>query len=322
MQRDNIHHLFCLALARRDHDRSPITPGQRNDYKFHFRHFASNDNGASWTDKGVALKPGNIADQNDAGNVWSGGVLPLEDGRVLHGFTGIADTSADHPFIQSVNFALGTIDGPVSFATSAASHPVRDRKHITDLGYYLPPADMIGHKDGEEDGPITAWRDPYFYRTETGEIYAFWSAKISPRIPAVAWGKISIDQDTVSLELLPPISLPDSDEYTQAEVPKICRNSVSGTYYMMISSCDRLNEAQLDSEVSKQLRIYKSEALKGPWQPYHDDGHVLQNAEFLFGASFIDMHTTSETVPIIAPYTERASQKLELTFAAVKSITL
>ena len=322
MQTSDINHLFCLALARRDHDGTQIKPGQRNEYKFHFRHFTSNDHGASWTDKGVALKPGNIADKNDAGNIWSGGVIPLEDGRILHGFTGIADNSKDHPFIQSVNFALGTKDGPVSFADSAASHPVRDRKHITDVGYYLPSEDIIGHKDGDEDGPITAWRDPYFFKTETGDIFAFWSAKISPRVPAVAWGKISIQGDKVSLDLLPPITLPDSNEYTQAEVPKVCKNSVTGTYYMMISSCDRLNEKQPDSDVSKQLRIYKSDALNGPWKPYREHSNVLQNEEFLFGASFIDMHPSNETVSIIAPITEKASRKLELTFAPVKSIAL
>lgn len=311
-------YLYCLALARRDHDGSPITPAQRNDYQFHFRHFESSDRGASWTDKGVALKPGNIADGNDAGNVWSGGVLPIDSDQVLFGFTGISDDSPDHPFVQSINLAIGAPDGPVHFADDAASHPVRDRDAILQMGYYLPSAEDIGHGDGEENGPITAWRDPYFYREDSGDIYAFWSAKLGPRRPAVAWGKVTIDGKDVRLDLLPPISLPDDGDYTQAEVPKICKNLATNTYFMMISACSRLDEKQADEEVFKQLRLYKSESLSGPWKPYKAGSNVLKNMDNLFGASFLDMTVKENSFEIIAPYTERAVPSLELTFAPVK----
>ncbi|WP_409433042.1 hypothetical protein ACJ3XI_00685 [Litorimonas sp. RW-G-Af-16] len=322
MHLNGIDHLYCLALARRDHDGAPIKPEQRNDYQFHFRHFESADRGTTWTDQGVALKPGNISDGNDAGNVWSGGVLPLEGGQVLFGFTGISDASPDHPFVQSINFAIGTPDGPVHFANKAASHPVRDRDAIRKMGYYLPSTQEIGHSDGEENGPITAWRDPYFYREDNGDIYAFWSAKLGPRRPAVAWGKITIEGTDVRLELLPPISLPDEDDYTQAEVPKICKNLASNTYFMMISACSRLDEEQPDEEVFKQLRLYKSKSLSGPWEPYKVGSNILNNMDNLFGASFLDMTTKENSFQIIAPYTERATPSLELTFAAVKTVKI
>ncbi len=322
MHIDGIDHLYCLALARHNQDGSPITPGQRNDYKFHFRHFESRDRGASWTDKGVALKPGNIADGNDAGNVWSGGVLPLEDGTVLFGFTGISNDSPNHPFVQSINFAIGPASGPRHFAKEAASHPVRDRDAIVEMGYYLPAADDIGHYEGEENGPITAWRDPYFFREANGDIYAFWSAKLGPRRPAVAWGKVTIDGTAVSLELLPPISLPDDGDYTQSEVPKICKNLVTGTYFMMISACSRLDEKQPDEEVFKQLRLYESESLSGPWEPYKAESNILKGMDNLFGASFLDMTVTQNVFQVLAPYTEKASAALELTFAPVKTLKI
>lgn len=321
MNMDGVDHLYCLALARRDHDGCPITPEQCNDYKFHFRHFESTDRGASWTDKGAVLKPGNITDGNDSGNLWSGGVLPLEDGRVLFGFTGIADESPQHQFVQSINFAIGTTNGPEHFAVSAASHPVRDRKAITEMGYYLPEADQIGSIDGEDNGPITAWRDPYFYKTSEGEIFAFWSAKLGPRRPAVAWGKISVKGNQVAMELLPPISIPDDTEYTQSEVPKICKNTVDGTYYMMISACNRVDEKQADDEIIKQLRLYKSQNLKGPWETYQPDTSVLKNLDNLFGASFLDANFGSGEINLIAPYTVKAGPNLELSFASMKSIT-
>lgn len=322
MQMDGSVHLYCLALSRFDHDGSDITPGQRNEYKFHFRHFKSRDGGNTWLDKGAVLHPANIEDGNDAGNVWSGGVLPLEDGRVLFGFTGIADKSTDHPFVQSINIAIGTSEGPSVFAKRAHSHPIRDRQKIIDAGYYLPPIDEIGHVSGEADGPITAWRDPYFYKHDDGNIYAFWSAKLGPSRPAVAWAKISIDGDNIVLELLPPIALPDDQEYTQAEVPKIAKDSVSGIYYMLISACSRIDETQADEEVFKQLRLYKSRSLNGPWKRYSATSNILSNMENLFGASFIDSKFKGNEFRLIAPYTERANSDLELTFAPPQTFKL
>lgn len=314
-------HLYCLALSRTDHDGSEITPGQRNEYQFHFRHFESRDDGNTWSDKGAVLHPANIEDGNDAGNIWSGGVLPLEDGRVLFGFTGIADKSADHPFVQSINIAIGTPEGPNIFAKRAHSHPIRDRQKIIDAGYYLPSVEEIGHISGEADGPITAWRDPYFYKHDDGDLYAFWSAKRGPRSPAVAWAKVDINDD-MSLELLPPIVLPDDQEYTQAEVPKITKDMATDHYYMLISACSRLDETQADEDVFKQLRLYKSKRLNGPWERYSPTSSILPNMENLFGASFIGTKFEDNEMLLIAPYTERANSDIELTFAPLQTFKL
>ena len=315
-------HLYCLALSRRDHDGTPIRPGHANNYFFHFRHFVSDDRGASWRDKGIALNPGNLEDGSDAANVWSGGVMELEDSRILFGYTGISAPTPDQQFVQSICFATGPADGPDTFMTCAASHPIRDRDAIIKAGYYLPEPSEIGHNEGEANGPITAWRDPCMFTDEVGRIHALWSAKVGPREPAVAHAIVHADGLDIDIELLPPITLPDADEYTQAEVPKICKNPVDKTYYMLISACNRLHEMQPDEEIFKQLRLYKSSSLGGPWKPYKPDTTILQNMDNLFGASFLQREFKNNVIDLLAPYTVYAGRALELTFAPIQKVHL
>lgn len=320
--RDGITHLYCLALSRRDHDGREITPGMCNQYRFHYRHFTSNDEGQSWYDQGPVLHTGNMIDGSDAGNVWSGSVLELPDGRILFGYTGIGDDSPEHAFVQSICFGIGTVDGPTIFPQTALSHPLRDRAKIVDKGYYLPSPEQIGNNDGEDGGPITGWRDPYLYQDNDGTIYAFWSAKLGPARPAVAWGKVTVDGDAVSLELLPPIHLPDEKDYSQSEVPKICFHAASGEYVMMISACNRMSETQPDEDIFKQLRLYRSASLAGPWRAFPEGDHIVKNMDHLFGASFLESEVSGDKVRVIAPYTVKGGRELELTFAPVTELSL
>jgi beta-xylosidase len=314
-------HLYCLALSRVDHDGAPIPPG--NEYFFHIRHFLSLDDGASWTDKGRAIGPGNMADQSDAGNIWSGSVHALEDGRILYGFTGLAAAGPDHNFIQTICFALGSdTSGPDVFPAAAASHPVRDREAIVDAGYYLPAAGDIGHNEGEEGGPILAWRDPHIFQDDDGIMHAFWSAKIAPRIPAVAHAILGVNGDTVSIASLePPILLPDVDAYTQAEVPKLYKDPATETYYMLIAACNRTHESQPDSAISKETRLYKSRGITGPWETYHPGTSVLDNTDYLFGGSITTINSAESTAQLIAPYTTKIGTDQQLSFEAIRTIS-
>ena len=321
MRADSRLHLYCLALSRVTEDGDPITPAQLNDYGFHYRHFVSGDDGDSWQDHGAVLRPGNLADGSDGGNVWSGGVYPLDDGRVLFGYTGIEHASPDRHFIQSPTFAVGSPDGPTQFPATAQSHPVRDRALITAAGYYLPDAAVIGANDGEEGGPILAWRDPFIF-DDGGTLRAVWSAKLGPREPCVAHAVLRERDGAWTATLQPPIRLPDAADYTQAEVPKLCWDESTESWLMMISACDRLHEQQPDPEVTKGLRLYRALSVAGPWEPAFAHGSVIRGVDHLFGASFADRTVAGDRVRLVAPYTVKIGLERAMSFAPIQTIAL
>ena len=321
MRVDERLHLYCLALSRVTDDGEPITPDQFNDYGFHYRHFVSSDDGESWRDQGAVLHPGNLADESDNGNVWSGGVHPLGNSRVLFGYTGIEHASARRQFIQSPTFATGGLSGPTHFPAAAQSHPVRDRTRITEAGYYLPESETVGSNDGEEDGPILAWRDPFIFE-DHGTLRAVWSAKVGPREPCVAHAVLSESGGEWTTDLQPPIRLPDAADYTQAEVPKLCWDEDDGSWLMMISACDRLHERQPDHEITKSLRLYHAPSVDGPWEPAFAHGSVIRGVDHLFGASFADRTTTGGSIRLIAPYTVKIGLERAMSFAPIQTIKL
>lgn len=314
-------HLYCLALARQDASGASITPHQFNDYPFHYRHFSSEDDGHTWYDQGVVLTPGCLGDGSDSGNVWSGGVHPLPSERVLFAYTGISHASARRQFVQSIIISEGNASGPNALPTQAQSHPIRDREAILAAGYYLPDAEQIGSNDGEDGGPILAWRDPHIFEDSTGTLHCLWSAKVGPTEPAVAHAILKKSESGWVTHLQPPILLPDADEYTQSEVPKLCRDGETGDLLMMISSCDRISEQQPDSEITKNLRLYRSESVRGPWKPASEHGSIIQGLEHHFGASFIDPVAKRYTVQLVSPYTVKAGENA-MTFAPIRRVDL
>jgi hypothetical protein len=118
------------------------------------------------------------------------------------------------------------------------------------------------------------------------------------------------------------MSLPDGAAITQAEVPKIIHDEKRGIFYLLISACNRLREDQADVEVSKTLRLYKSDNLRGPWAPYKKSGAILSGLENGFGASILAADFEKNELKIICPITENAPLKYQLTFAPVKTISL
>ncbi len=312
--------LYTLALSRKAEDGSDIDHSERNNYPFHFRRFKSVDNGASWRDLGAIFEPaaGTYYDRN----VWSGSALKLPDGRVLMGFTGLRRVDDDHLFLQNIGLAISK-DGHTLDTVQPAplSCPRRDYEAIIAAGYFLGPKNNLGSKDGEDGGPILAWRDPYFFLDKDGKLHCLWSAKISAKVGAIAHATLIETGTGFEIETLhPPLTLPDANTITQAEVPKVYFDDAEQIYYMLVSACDRLYEGQDDSEVSKTLRLYTAEKISGPWAPYRGKQTILPNLPHMFGAGIIETDFENGTASLIAPITEFAPKDLQLTIAPVQTI--
>lgn len=317
-------HLYCLALSKTMADGTPITPPERNDFSFHIRHFVSSDHGNSWNDEGAVLTPGQVSDGADARNVWSGSALALSDGRIAYGFTGVRDCGVDRSFLQTICIATGPDAYSVDVIPPVAiSCPLRDYDMIVEKGYYLGPRNGLGSNVGEGGGPIMAWRDPFLFEDCASNLHAIWSAKIAPTIPAIAHARLKRNGDHIVLdELSPPIELPDPDLMTQAEVPKLYRDPVSGSLLLMVSACDRRYEGQPDKELTHYHRIYHSSDLRGPWQAMTPDGSRIPGLDGLFGASIISHNLADGRFRIFGPYTENAGPAKQLRFAEPRDILI
>ncbi|MBK8196729.1 MAG: hypothetical protein IPK75_00025 [Acidobacteria bacterium] len=319
---DGVAHLYCLALNRIDSAGDAVLPEHRNDYPFHIRHFTSEDGGRTWKDEGAFFEPSGASDGAFARNVWSGGVLARNDHDWIAAFTGLREAGAERPFLQSI--CLGRSDNAYSLDAGAVvslSCPYRDYDHIRAAGYYLPARETLGAYEGEEGGPILAWRDPFILDAGDRKLEVFWSAKIAPARPAVAHATVRRTANGFEIEKLhAPITLPDDAAFTQAEVPKICR-SAAGDYFMMISACDRLNESQPAHEVTKVLRLYRAAAIRGPWKPAYADGaSLIPDTENLFGASILKTDPGAAQFHLLAPYSEYEPTGKQLTFAPIKMV--
>ncbi|MCF6328791.1 MAG: hypothetical protein L3J02_03205 [Henriciella sp.] len=317
-------HLYCLGLNRIAGDGSAIQPSDRNQFPFHIRHFVSTDDARTWSDYGALIQPGGAVDGSDKRNIWSGSTAILPDASVLFAYTGIRESSADRSFLQTILLGRGeTPNAMMATSRVALSDPVMDYSEICACGYYLGPRETLGDNDGEEGGPILAWRDPFIFVDSEETVHLFWSAKTGPKTPAIAHAILKSDGINFSIDrLLPPLLLPDSDKLTQAEVPKIYHDDKGGLYYLLISACNRLYEGQPDHEVTKEHRLYKSSSLDGPWQPYDCGDSLVPGLSGLFGASLIDADFESGEFRFIAPYTEMAQQSLQLTFPSVKTVNI
>lgn len=319
LKKDGALHLYCLALSKSTKTGLRIGPENRNEYPFHIRHFKSEDGGLAWTDQGVFFEP-TPEHPFMARNVWSGSMQALPDGRILFGFTGIAEKDSDHNFIQSIGIGLSDGHAVTGLQTTPISCSERDYDDILDAGYYLGPKSELGANSGEAGGPILAWRDPFFVITENS-IEAFWAAKIGPAEGCLAHATIQEKDGMFQLKQLhPPIRLPQNDQTTQAEVPKIYGER--GDYYLLISASDRLYEGQPDDEVRKMIRLYRSEELRGPWRPYHPEGSDLTENDDLFGISIIDLDLENGQAAFIAPISEKGPEGLHLTMARRLEINL
>ncbi|MEL7046772.1 MAG: hypothetical protein AAGL66_17420 [Pseudomonadota bacterium] len=285
-----------------------IAPAQRNSYRFHIRHFTSQDEGQRWFDRGPYMQPG----EDPSRGIWSGSALPWDD-HLLMAYTEVRQVAADRPFVQSILLQPSdSYDRCGNPAPLRLSDPERDFESITKQGYFLSERGLLGHRDGERGGPILAWRDPFLFATR-GSLYAIWSAKLAPQTPALALMSLNYgNHGELEGELLPPIELPDADEYTQAELPKCWFDEHRRCYFLMVSACNRRHERQGDSEVNKETRLYRSESLAGPWRPWSTAGSVLSMPVHAFGCSPFQWSPDGSLIHLAAPLTDCAPQDQSL----------
>lgn len=306
--------LYCLALAKKDGNGQPILPSERNRYFFHIRHFYSADGGDQWLDQGCVQQPGTASDGHDARNIWSGSVLNLGATEKLHAYTGISQGSEDYPFIQSIAISHCR-HGEAHSKGTVVLCPVRDREQILKAGYYLPDPGSIGSKDGEEGGPILAWRDPFLFRDVDGTLMMAWAAKVAPGSGAVGLASLVMDEqyNCKVATLFPPVVLPDNNEFTQLEVPKIHFDPEAKRYILCTSTTDRQSESQPQSEVTMVMRLYYSDDLKSGWTPGGKESSVLAGVDNQFGMSVLHIDDEKNILHCFAPYTEKAG-KVQLSF--------
>lgn len=315
--------LFCLALSRVDAAGVPIRPSDRNLFPFHVRRFVSRDQGESWKDLGAFMGPAAMGDGYCARNVWSGSALALPDGARLHALTGLRERGPDRCFLQTLFVAHERSGGALTMPTSAVLCPERDGAAIRAAGYYLGPAETLGANVGEADGPILAWRDPYLFWDEHKRLQMLWSAKVAPRTPALGRATLRWAGQTVAVETLhPPTLLPDAGLMTQAEVPKAYESPFHGGWLLLVSACDRQSEIQPDCEVTKLMRLYRSESSAGPWRPWLAHDSRLPIAAHGFGASILALQESQAAAAVITPITELAPEDIQLTFAPKEQVCL
>jgi hypothetical protein len=319
LEKDTIH-LYCLAVSRIKPNGTELHTNERNDFPFHIRHFISIDNGLSWKDEGCFLKPDDISKLNYR-TIWSGSVKPMPNGKKLVAYTGLENKDSEHNYLQ--NIAIGISEDGYTVNTiynKAISSPLRDWKAILDKGYYLDSEGNLGSNKGEKDGPIMSWRDPFIFYDKDNKLNLFWAAKVGPRLSALARATLKPKGEFFEIEELhPPITVPDIKDFTQLEVPKVLFDEQKKQYYLIISSCNRLYENQIDSEITKEVRVYTSKNINGPWESL---GDKILGREHLFGITILKTDFKNNRILCIAPYTEAANQDLMLTFAPVFYIYL
>ena len=314
---EEVIHLYCLAVSRFKEDGTRLDPATRNSHPFHYRHFSSQDEGKTWKDEGCFLKPRLGEGKLDSRSIWSGSIELLPDGNKLVAYTGIYQVDENRCFLQNIALAISDDGFAINKkANEPISCPERDWVAITRLGYYLGQPDRLGHNDGDNGGPIMAWRDPFIFIDLEGNIHLFWAAKVDSHKSAMAHALLEKDNDLFRIaKLFPPTTLPDGASFTQLELPKILYEAEKKRYYLIVSTCNRLFEGQSDAEVDKSLRLYRSSSLEGPWEPCGKQGSLILKDTNLFGLTVLKADFKNDRLLCIAPYTDAAPDELGLTFS-------
>lgn len=256
--------------------------------------------------------------------------MPTHDGSVLAAYTGIDEVDEQNIFRQ--NLAAGIVDNSDRFDEKSGQLllcPVRDEEKIRAAGYFMSGREQLGNRDGEQSGPILAWRDPFFFsdskqQSVDEQLLMIWAAKSSATQAAIGMASIKIDANNrMSVEsMCAPILLPDGDKFTQIELPKIYFDSVKDRYILIVATTTRESESQSDEQVVKRVRLYTSNSIDGDWVSGGTKDSALEGIDNLFGVTVLTTDFAAQKLRCIAPFTEAASTHDELTFAPVFEINL
>ena len=310
VQKDGVVNLFTLSIPRYDADGNAISPDNRNAYPFSVQRFLSNDMGVSWRAMGVHRQP-NPACFYQSANIWSGSVACVND-TLLEAFTGIKVTDHHHPYVQSLYVAeLDNDFNETSVRCLISSE--RDYDLIKEHGYSLQPKEHLGSAHGEADGSITAWRDPFIFDLD-GNLLVCFAAKGANGKPAM--GLLALEEGNFDrVSLMPPVTLPDTPEFTQLEVPKIVYVHELSCFVLLCSTTNRHSETQPAAEVDTLLRLYIATDIRGPWRPAGTTTSVIAGVDMLFGAAVLGIDDHKGRLICIAPYTSEAGNDRCLSFA-------
>lgn len=318
-------HLYCLAVSRWESEGQLLDPVKRNERPFHVRYFVSQDGGTTWADRGCFQQPRIGTEYFDSRTIWSGSVKPLPDGSKLVAYTGLRDSGPELLFQQSIGLAMSRDGSRVDrLYDEPISCSLRDWEAITETGYYLDQRSRLGHRKGEEGGPIMSWRDPFIFLDDDNQIHLFWGAKVASHRSALAHALVERDDSGFRLvRLFEPVVMPDGDEFTQLELPKVLHDQNRGRYYLVASTCNRLFENQRDDEVDKRIRLYTSSSLRGPWLPGDERGStILRESKHMFGPTVLDADYRKGELRLVAPYTDAADDELKLTLSTPFVVSL
>jgi hypothetical protein len=279
-----VTHIYAQAADRR----MCATPEDRY-WRAYWRHFTSQDDGWTWVDEGPALWPRLEPGAYDGYNIWSGSVLLEPGGRKIAAYTGLESGKLA---LQSI--ALAVSDDGHAFQRVSDERPLisatRDYDELTALGYYLGRRSTLGDEAREVDGTFLCLRDPYLFADTDGSLHLFFGAKARVDrdvVRAVGHGVVASGRDGWRVELLPPLHVPDADEFNQLELPNVVRRG--DTYYLVISTTNLAYIGQPDAQAEKSVRIYRSERLDGAWHRFGGGGrHVLLTPDSrLYGLSIV-----------------------------------
>lgn len=167
-----------------------------------------------------------------------------------------------------------------------------DYEALIAKGYYLGPEETVGNIEEEADGIFLCLRDPFLFQDDDTRIHIFFGAKavIDNEVVRVVGHAVFRDPDQLrEIELLPPIVVPDGDQFNQLELPNVLKQN--DIYYLIVSTTNLAYIGQSDLEAEKTVRVYRSEHLDRGWQCYGDDGkHIVLPPE----AELYGLHILSD----------------------------
>lgn len=249
-QKNGIYHRFSLG--------SPtyfMPDGRHEEASLHY--FTSKDAGKKW------IKHGVIIPSNKEYKIWSGSAKMANDGSIQLFYTQSMKDKKESQVLKSVIIypSPNIVDSPKLglFQTILDPRDESVKLQARQLGIHL----------ADEDGLISAFRDPYFFENTLyfATKYKASDGKIIPTI-----GRAQMDPITKQWKLLSPINLPVQGHFTQIEVPNIIKHF--DEYYIFVSTSDSF-PGKTRFQVNTSVQVFRSKNLDGPWLEAGINGSYL-----------------------------------------------